>query len=254
VALERAALLSEIQTGSLSIKTSKADTLVAAPDLDDALGDLKQVLMNEYGPLSSSMAQNLERLRSNLVSVISPPLAPLSDRAGSDLVHLSATALEVAAALTARAARKGVELHVEPGVPMPPIQAEQQKTYRVVEALAALTLSRSQQGRILLKPQMIEIHNGRSLGGRLPEGVKLHDGKWAAITVSDSSRTLSEDFTRALTSAVADPSAGHIRDGISVGQARIIAESMGGMLWFERSLAGTSLTFALPVNPEESPI
>ncbi|MGD8759987.1 MAG: GAF domain-containing protein, partial [Anaerolineales bacterium] len=252
VALERATLLNEIQIRSLSDQTSEADTLVAAPDLEDALGELKRLLKDEYGPLSSSMVQNLARLRTNLESMISPPLAPLSDRAGSGLVHLSATALEVAAALTAQAVRKGVELIVEPGVAMPPIQAEQQKAYRVVEALAASALDRTPRGRILLKPRMLEIRNGRSLGGRLPKDLKLHDGKWAAVTVSDPSRALSADSKRALTSETADPSAGDMGQGISMGQARAIAESMGGVLWFEQSLTGTSLTFALPVDREES--
>ena len=52
---------------------------------------------------------------------------------------------------------------------------------------------------------------------------------------------------RALTSPRPDPAAGLEAPGLSMGEARMIAESLGAHLWHELSASGNVITFAIPI-------
>jgi signal transduction histidine kinase len=81
-----------------------------------------------------------------------------------------------------------------------------------------------------------------------PEDVDLKDGLWVGITVADSGKGLSEDTINALTDKEVNPSAGHEGPGLSMGEIRLISESIGASLWHDQTPAGTTLIFALPVT------
>jgi signal transduction histidine kinase len=89
---------------------------------------------------------------------------------------------------------------------------------------------------------------GLSDGLPLPVNLKPEDGTWAAIRVSDSSAGLSSDTVRALTDITTDPSVGQMGPGLSMGEIRMIVESMGGILWYEQTPASSTITFALPIT------
>ena len=74
------------------------------------------------------------------------------------------------------------------------------------------------------------------------------DGNWAAVRVSDSSPGLSPDTIRAITAPETNPQEGKMGPGLSMGEIRLIVESMGGVMWYEHTPASTSITFALPTH------
>jgi hypothetical protein len=59
---------------------------------------------------------------------------------------------------------------------------------------------------------------------------------------------LTEEAIRALTSDDIDPNAGKIGPGLSMGEIRLIINSIGASLWHDQTPAGTTLIFALPVT------
>ena len=81
-----------------------------------------------------------------------------------------------------------------------------------------------------------------------PDDYELQDGFWVGVTVADSSAGLTEEAIRALTSDDIDPNAGKIGPGLSMGEIRLISESIGASLWHDQTPAGTTLIFALPVT------
>jgi hypothetical protein len=118
----------------------------------------------------------------------------------------------------------------------------------VIEALTAAAIRRTQRGRIALTLRQFDVTAGYSSGFPLPQEQSLPDGRWVAVEVSDSSGGLSPDTVRALSLPEADPTVGSLGPGLSMGEVRLIAESMGGYLWHNHTAVSTSITFALPAG------
>jgi len=101
--------------------------------------------------------------------------------------------------------------------------------------------------RQLLETHYFEILRSQSDEFPLTVNVEMHDGAWAAVRVSDSSPGLSPDTVQAITAPEIDPVAGQMGPGLSMGEIRMIVESMKGVMWYEHTPASTSITFALPI-------
>jgi hypothetical protein len=119
---------------------------------------------------------------------------------------------------------------------------------QVVEALVNASARRLDRGRLRLRVDPFTVKLGRAQGIALPPEVGLEDGTWAAVSLVDGGPPLSADLIRALTSQAPDPSAGQTGPGLTLGETRMIAESLGGMLWYVQAQGTTRLTFALPVG------
>jgi sensor histidine kinase regulating citrate/malate metabolism len=100
----------------------------------------------------------------------------------------------------------------------------------------------------MLQLQAFEAGNGESEGVLLPAELELEPGPWAAVSVADSSTGISPEAVKALTAQTADPAAGNLGYGLSLGELRMIAESMGGVLWYDQTPASAKLTLALPTG------
>ena len=147
------------------------------------------------------------------------------------------------------AARRGLNLIIESGSPVQLFPGETDRVYQVIEALVAAAIRRTMTGRVMLQTNQFYVDNGASNDDVLvPSGLNLHDGDWASVTVADSSTGLTNDTIQALTDPVADPAAGNLGYGLTLGELRLIAESMGGVLWYDQTPASTKLTFALPME------
>ncbi len=79
-------------------------------------------------------------------------------------------------------------------------------------------------GRVVVQTHLLSIRSGRpDKRDVVPPKVKLSDGMWAVIRVSDTSPGLSEATQYALTAPRADPEAGKTGPGLSMGEIRMIA-------------------------------
>ena len=109
------------------------------------------------------------------------------------------------------------------------------------------SIRRTNQGRIVLEAHLFEVMDGQSESLPIPEKLYPRDGLWAAVRISDTSPGLSPDTIRSMTVRDSDPSSGQMGPGLSMGEIRMIVESMGGTLWYEQTPASTTITFALPI-------
>jgi len=165
----------------------------------------------------------------------------------ADMLALPELVRQIAAEAEPIATRQGITLDVLPDPGMPFLRTDESRIRKVLEALVASSLRRSTTGTIILETHHFNVERGRSDGLSLPFGVRLPDGLWSAVSVGDSGTPLTGDIVEALTSPQNDPAAGALGRGLSMGEIRMIVESLGGRLWFEQSSGGVRITFCVPV-------
>jgi signal transduction histidine kinase len=205
-------------------------------------------LNGDTGPLSSNQHVGLRQLHQHLLKLQRLPIATLELEATERFVNLTELIRSAAEALKIEASQKGVELISEPNLNSALFPGDSKRIYQVVEALIAAAVRRTSAGRVLIHDYRFEVQAGQTSDMSLPRNLQLEDGPWAAITVSDTSGGLSPDTLRALSNRQADPTAGRLGPGLSMGEIRIIVESLRGVLWFEQTPASTTVAFALPAT------
>ncbi len=246
VALDRAAL---VQQASANLGGTGPISL-APPSLVEGLDGAFETLetyLNGNPELGEGKAKLLE-LRDQLAELRAMPISILEPEAAVQLVDLQRLIQRAAADHQLQAARRGLSLTVESEAPVPLFPGDSNRVYQVIDALVAASIRRTMTGRVMLQIQALEGGNGGSEEIILPDGMDLPPGQWAAVSVADSSTGLSPETVKALTSETADPSAGNLGYGLSLGELRMIAESMGGVLWYDQTPASAKITFALPTG------
>jgi CheY-like chemotaxis protein len=199
---------------------------------------------NRFSPEQKA---HLEQVRLELERMSSMRLAVMKDEEAADMLDLPDVVRQIAAEAEPIATRQGVSLEVLPDPAMPLLRTDEGRIRKVLEALVASSLRRSTSGSIILETHHFNVERSRSDGLALPFGIRVPDGLWAAVSVGDSGSPLSGDIVEALTSPQNDPAAGPLGRGLSMGEIRMIVESLGGRLWFEQSSGGVRITFCVPV-------
>lgn len=248
VAIDRATLVQ--QAGASSGGTGPIS--VAPKDLveglDRAIEDL-QAFMNGAGTGSLLGKSELHKIHEQLKSIRSMPISTIDAQAAANLVDLPRIVQRVAAEHKLMAERRGLNLIVESGSPVEFFEGEPNRVRQVVEALVTGAIRRTMTGRVLVQTNQFHAGDGQADDMLVPSGLQLDDGRWAMVTVADSSTGLSSDTLSALTDPVATPSAGNLGYGLSLGEIRMIVESMAGVMWYDQTPASTKLSFALPAGP-----
>lgn len=260
VALEHAALLQQVQNPPPAPPEPEAPAaplhtgqVIAAPPalhegLDRAITALDPLLTGSVGPLTSTQTERLRNLQTDLRRLAALPIATLDAALAAELVDLPGVAQQVVEILQIEASRKGLKLSAESYPPLPLFPGDENRTSQVLEGLTTAAIRRTNKGRVMLKTYRIAISSGLSESRvPLPANVHLSDGIWEAVSIVDTSSGLSPDTQRALNSALTDPEAGKTGPGLSMGEIRMIAESLGASIWHEQTHAGAAITFAIPV-------
>ena len=246
VALDRAALVQ--QAGAAMGGTSPIS--LAPPSLIEGLDEAIATLdsyVNVRAPTGTEKAE-LEKLHHLLAELRGLPITTVEASEAEKLVDLSRLVKRASAEHQLQAARRGLALTIEDGAPVPLFPGDSGRIYRVIDALVASAIRRTMTGRVMLQISQFNSGSGESEGLLLPPGLDLSEGHWAAVTVADSSTGISPETVKALTTPTADPSAGHMGYGLSLGELRLIIESMGGVLWYDQTPASAKITFALPTG------
>ncbi|MFQ5921342.1 MAG: GAF domain-containing protein [Anaerolineales bacterium] len=246
VALDRAALVQQASanmsgTGPISLASP---SLVEG--LDEAIATLESYVdgQNALGQGKSELLKVQDQLK----ELRTLPISTLEPEAAEELVDLARLIQRAAADHQLQAARRGLSLTVESEAPVPLFPGDSERVYQVIDALVAAAIRRTMTGRVMLQIQFFEAGNGESDEVLLPAGLELASGHWAAVIVADSSTGLPPETVKALTAPTADPSAGNLGYGLSLGELRMIAESMGGLLWYDQTPASAKITLALPIG------
>lgn len=261
VALEHAALVQQTQTTPAAAPeeaptparpSAVQETLTAAPaslieGLEESITDLEPVLKGALGVLTHSQLEMLRSIHERLQKLQSMPIATLSDDQADQFVDLPALVNENADAMRGEAGRKGLSLTVEAN-PMSLFAGDRRRTSQVIEGLLTAAMRRTEQGRVLVRVRRFMARGGRTDKGIVfPHRLRVPDGLWSLVSVSDSSSGFSDDTQYALNSPAADPAAGKTGRGLSMGEVRMIAESLGGALWHEKTSDGPTIHFIVPV-------
>ena len=138
-----------------------------------------------------------------------------------------------------------IEFRGDPSTPL--LDSDPARIRKALEALIASSMRRSDRGTILIQTHHFEVSKGQAQAGALPFGVSLPDGLWASVSVTDSGAPLDPEVVRVLTSPENDPSGGPLGRGLSMGEIRMMVESLDGKIWFEQSPGGVRIAFAIPV-------
>lgn len=246
VALDRAALVQQASantggTGPISVAPASL-----VDGLDEAILTL-QSHIDGQNALGQGKPELL-KLRDQLKGLRAMPISVIEGEAVDQLVDLARLIQRAAADHQLQAARRGLNLTVESEAPVPLFPGDSDRVYQVIDALVSAAIRRTMTGRVMLQIQSFEAGNGKSDEVPLPAGLVLEAGQWAAVIVVDSSTGLSPETVKALTAQTADPSAGNLGYGLSLGELRMIAESMDGVLWYDQTPASAKITFALPTG------
>jgi signal transduction histidine kinase len=242
VALEHAELVQQARQAPKNGSASRA-ILDGLDRTVDMLGRLAQA--RAAGPAFQSEIMALLR---ELRSVQAQPMAAPAEAQPSNLVDMQRLIEQVAGELRPIAARRGLELVAEVGPGLPLVPGDRGRILQIVGGLTAAAIRRTQHGRILLDAHTFTVRSGRSDGLAPPDHIELTDGPWLAVTVADTSSGLSPDTIRALTSERAEAGTGELGPGLTMGEVRLVTESLGGALWHDQTPAGTLITVALPAG------
>lgn len=248
VALEQASLLQQTDT------TPRDDiSITAAPPslidgLEEAIETLSPLLNTAPNEMGEKQFRKLHELHENLQGLRALPVATLAAHETHELIDLPNLIEQIADEYRLSAHRKSLGLIIEHGLPIPLFRCDSGRTRKILETLISAAIRRTKRGHIVLETSRFKVEGGLSDGLPLPVNLQVEDGIWAAIRVSDSSAGLSSDTVRALTDINTDPSVGQMGPGLSMGEIRMIVESMDGILWYEQTPASSTITFALPIT------
>ncbi|MGA9531138.1 MAG: GAF domain-containing protein [Anaerolineales bacterium] len=235
------------------LPTPDSDSLVQAPPaliagLDDLQQELTLLLDGAARDSNEPLRNRLRFLRDQLRGLAKLPIVVLDPELSHGFIDLTELVERVVDELRMAAHQRNLELVVEGDHRIPRLRGDRNRAHRVIEALTTAAIRRTNRGRIALSIHRFEIKDGHSTDHPIPSERPISDGLWVAVHVDDSSGGLSPDTVRALAAPRPDPQAGRLGPGLSMGEIRMIAESMGGHLWHHHAPSMTSLIFALPAR------
>ncbi|NIM96266.1 MAG: GAF domain-containing protein [Anaerolineales bacterium] len=244
VAIEHAHLVQQAEAVTAELPPLVHSSLDTSASFEEALTRLENLLDGDQFQFSDQQLAAMEGLRLTLMRGVTSSDQPMGDT----FVDLPNLVRDVIEKLAPEAERKKIELSIGPSLPIEAFEGKGQPIHQVIGNLVSAAINRTAQGRIVLNIHRFEVESGTADGLSPPEGLILEDGIWHAVTVADSSQGLTVDSVRALTSDEVDPSAGILGPGLSMGEIRLIAESIGGFLWHDQSPTGTTIVFAIPIS------
>jgi len=247
LALERAAL---VQHNGEEEPLDSQSVYVAPKKLTDGL-DVVRTLLTTISETAATLPvaelqSQLSRTRRLLDQLRALPITTLEPETAQSLVNLTMLTKRAAGELRLEASRRGLNLIVEAEGPVALFPGDSRRVYQVIQALASSAMRRTTTGRVMLQVQHFKVSDGKTEGMLLPADLRLEEGKWSGVAVVDSSPGLEREVVQAITADRFDSSAGNLGYGLSMGEIRMIVESMGGRLWHQATPANTKITFALP--------
>ncbi len=247
VAIDRATLVQ--QAGASSGGTGPIS--VAPKDLVEGLDhtlEAFQEFMNGAGTGSLLGNAELRKIHEQLKQLRAMPISTIDAQTAANMVDLPRIVQRVAAEHKLMAERRGLNLIVESESSVEMFEGEPGRVRQAVEALVVGAIRRTMTGRVLIRTSQFQSGGEQSDDMLVPSGLQLTDGRWVSVTVADSSTGLSAETLSALTEPTANPSSGNLGYGLSLGEIRMIVESMAGVMWYDQTPASTKLSFALPAG------
>jgi signal transduction histidine kinase len=220
----------------------------AAHDSVERAATLLEALLNGHAVGGPAAKREMQAVLSELRQLRAEPAPRFPEEDTHNLVDIPKLIRQVAAELRPIAARRGLELISDVGLGLPLVPGDRGRILQIVGGLTAAAIRRTHQGRIVIDAHTFTVRNGRSDVISPPGYIELTDGPWLSVTVADTSSGLSPDTIRALTADRVEAAAGELGPGLTMGEVRLVTESLGGALWHDQTPAGTLITVSLPAG------
>jgi DNA-binding NarL/FixJ family response regulator len=246
VALEHAELIQQVQEPpSHAVEGVEKEAIIFPGRIDEAISRLDHLLNDNEIALDDPQIAALEGLKLSFMRGMTI-VEPTQEELGTiDLPFIVEEAIEE---WKDTANEFGLEIILGPSLPITPFPGNPHPVEQIVKNLIGSAINRTKEGRVVLNLHRFDVENGKADGMSPPDDFELQDGLWVGVTVADSSAGLTEEAIRALTSDDIDPNAGKFGPGLSMGEIRLISDSIGASIWHDQTPAGTTLIFALPVH------
>jgi DNA-binding response OmpR family regulator len=248
VALERAVLLQ-----GLADSPERNRQLTVAPqewvgEINALLESLDAAIQTSPDPLPDAHVAKLRQIKSQLENLGSVPMAVLDSDQRKELVDLPRLLREVAKAVGSDYPERDVQVRDEPPSRIPLFPGDESRIRMIVNSLVGRALERAERGPVILAARRVEVREGRWQGVDAPQHVHVTDGLWAVVQITDPGPGLSPSDVWALSGPLAEPSAGAMGRGLSLGEIRLILQSMGGVIWHHQGESVTRISIALPMS------
>jgi len=243
VALEHATLRKQAPSKPV-IQSVPADQV----PVQQMLISINTLLSNALGPLTDAQQREIQKLKQDLNRFQDAPVDTNFAFPSQELVDLHSILREVSVAMQAGARQRGLELSYLSEKTIPLFPGNRSQIRRILLILASAALRRTTRGRVLLESHYVTVMKGSTSDFPLPRDIHFPDGLWAILSVADTSSGLPPEVIHALRTPTGDLSSESFHVGFSIGEARMIAESMGGGIWFDETDQGTIIYLALPIR------
>jgi signal transduction histidine kinase len=214
----------------------------------DALDRVDKLLHEDQSSFSAQQLANLEGLKLSLLRGLAQTKPTTGEIETGEMVDLTAVLKEIIQELNPIAEDQGIDLSFGPSLPISPFIGELLPIQQILENLINAALNRTNQGRIVCNLHRFDVEGGEADGFSPPDHISLEDGIWLAVTIADSSPGLPAEVVQALSSDEAVPALGREGPGLSMGEIRMIAESIDAVIWYDQTPAGTTIIFAFQVT------
>jgi len=247
VALEQAQLLEvtkRVSTGELAPKDGLP--FMEKP-IRDALDRVGKLLEEDQFSFSAQQLATLEGLKLSLLRGLAQTKPSSAVPESSEMIDLTLILQKIIETWRPTAQDHGLDLIFGPSLPISPVPGERLPVQQVLENLVSAAINRTTEGRVVCNLHRFDVEGGEADGFSPPDPGSLEDGIWLAVTIADSSPGLPPDVILALTSDESVPSMGREGAGLSMGEIRMIAQSIGAVIWYDQTPAGTTIIFAFQV-------
>jgi signal transduction histidine kinase len=248
VALERAVLLQRAAESPEAESPLSASPQEWVLEINALLSSIDAVIEESPDSLPEAHVAKLREIQTQLEHLGSAPMAVLDPDQRKELVDISKLLREIGEQTTAEFPGREVQFTDEAARRIPLFPGDEGRVRMVIDALVRAALGRAESSRVEFGARRAEVREGRWGGLAVPEHVHVMDGLWAVVQVADDGPPLPSADVWALTGPLADPSEGAMGRGLSMGEIRLIVQSMGGAIWHQGTDDSVEISVALPMS------
>jgi len=232
--------------------------------LNAIIGYSELLLSQVYGELNTRQYDRVARVVSggkHLLEMINGVLDLSRIEAGQMNLALMPLAIEdvvydAIADITPQVENKGLKLNVRLQPDLPRIEADSQRIRQIVTNLLDNAIKFTAEGSITIEVLTTTIEGGQSSNGRTPpESLKVADGKWLMLSVSDTGIGIAPDDQTYIFDAFRQVDSSSVRkyegSGLGLAITRQLARIHQGNLWVDSVVdEGSTFTVILPIHEE----
>lgn len=229
--------------------------------LNSIVGYSELLTQGIYGELTPQQLDRLEKINRNgktLLALINDVLDLSKIEAGKmelnpALIRLQSVIETVLPTIEPLAQRKGLTMQVEIEEPSPSLVVDELRLRQILVNLLNNAVKFTSQGEVIIRTINLTVQNGQTQTMALPDHIRLTDGQWVCIAVTDTGigikpedqATIFDEFRQADGSVTRE----YGGTGLGLAITRRLAQMHKGHVWVESTVdEGSTFSVVLPVQ------